>query len=448
MTNFDWADTIVGIATPPGIGARSILRIAGPRSHAILQSLVQMSDPPPSPWIRRFVRSGSLPIRAIGRSVSCIVYAWPDLRSATGQAMGEIHLPFSGPLVPLIEEEIIAGGARRARPGEFTLRTFLAGRLDLAEAEGVLGLIDADNIDLLREAIDQRTGGLSRPVAEIRSDLLNLLADIEAGLDFVDEDIEFVSDEQIAYRLSAAADQLASLTERLASRSTERQLPVVVLLGDPNAGKSSLFNKLINDERAIVSPQAGTTRDRVSAEFSLGQLRIELVDTAGYEEARGAIAEQATDQRSTAVMHADLALCCLPAGQESRTFDLPDTLAHLRLRTKSDLDALTAAMDDNDIPVSIYDVASIERLKDRMRDELLKVVRSTHRTNSTSRIRQSLARAMESVQSSLSVLETCMGHEVLASSIREGLNHLGEVVGAVYTDDLLDRVFSRFCIGK
>lgn len=448
MTKFDWEDTIVGIATPPGIGARSILRIAGPRAHEILQSLVQIDEPPTPLWDRRFVRAGSLPIGAIDRSAPCLVYAWPNLRSATGQEMGEIHLPFSGPLVTRIEEEIVAAGARQARPGEFTLRSFLAGRLDLAEAEGVLGLIDADNIDILREAIDQRTGGLSRPVAELRSDLLNLLADIEAGLDFVDEDIEFVTEDEISRRLSVAVNQLATLIDSLASRSTERQLPIVVLLGNPNAGKSSLFNKLINDERAIVSPRAGTTRDRVSAELSIRQLRIELIDTAGYEGSGDDIAEQATDQRAIAVRHADLALCCLPAGEEWRSFDLPHTLAQLTLRTKCDLHDPAKPFLDDHIPVSIHDDASIERLKDRIEGELLRIAGSHNKLNSSSRIRQSLAHAMESVESSLHVLQACMGHEVLASSIREGLNHLGEVVGAVYTDDLLDRVFSRFCIGK
>ena len=451
MNSLDWTDTIVGLATPQGLGARSILRLAGPHSHDAVARLVVTTEgftPLSLPWRRRFVEPVTLHIHAWNRSTPATLYAWPENRSATGQAMAEIHLPFTGPVVSALQDELLEQQVRLARPGEFTLRSFLAGRLDLAEAEGVLGLIDAENIDTLREAIDQRTGGLSRPIAAVRSDLLNLLADIEAGLDFVDEDIEFVSEDDITRRLCEARESLSSLNDRLASRAVEEQLPLVVLLGEPNAGKSSLLNALAGAEHVIVSHHAGTTRDRVSVVLSAGDIRIELTDTAGFENASGDIQKQAKEQRAVAVRHADLALCCSPVNSPFHSFDLPASLPRIILRTKSDLRRGNESEDSNDMAVSIHDAASVERLKASIASSLKKIPNRSAAGVTSSRVRQSLAQAIESLDTAIEEQGLGIGNEVVASSLREILDHLGQVVGAVYTDDLLDRVFSRFCIGK
>ena len=188
-------------------------------------------------------------------------------------------------------EAICRAGARLAEPGEFTLRAFLAGRLDLTQAEAVLGVIDAHGNDELQTAVEQLAGNLARPLHQLRDELLTLLAELEAGLDFVEEDIEFISPDELTARLQAIASQLAAVAEQMSSRLTAAPSRQIVLLGPPNAGKSSLFNALANrfgvahqaNASAIVSNIRGTTRDYLTTTVELDGARCELIDTAGIE---------------------------------------------------------------------------------------------------------------------------------------------------------------------
>lgn len=437
----DWEDTIVGPATATGSGARMILRLSGPQAHSVVASL--LTSPPTLPW-KASVRYVTVSIPAWSRSVEAELYTWPEQNSYTGQRSAELHLPACPPLAARLQSDFISAGARLARPGEFTLRAFLSGKLDLAQAEGVLGLIEAQSTKQLRQAIDQRAGGISRPVANLRSDLLNLLADLEAGLDFVDEDISFISKEQLERRLGENLAEIDTLTARLGQRLLEANLPRIVLVGPPNAGKSTLLNALAEDSKAIVSPVAGTTRDVVSARVPLGDRLVEVVDTAGWEDSQEEIMRQAQSQRTRFLDTADLVIVCIPADQTAQKL-FPESARTMVLHTKADL----APLHGSPLPsVSIHDPGSVTRLRQLLAQHLDDAAPRPGEVSISERCRASLAEAAASLRQAHELSQGNAGQEYVAVAIRAALDHLGEMVGAVYTDDLLDRIFSRFCIGK
>ena len=461
MPTVSWEDTIVGPATPAGAGVVGILRITGPRTHDAVEDC--LSGPADFCWSRPFVADVRWSLRAWSREVPITLYSWPDGRSYTGQQTVELHYPCSAPLAVAIQTQLAGSGVRLARPGEFTLRAFLSGRLDLAQAEGVLGLIESEDIDQLRQAIDQRTGGLSRPVTGARDRLLDLLADLEAGLDFVDEDIAFVTAPQVERTLADALAQLSKLSETMTRRVLECDRARIVLVGEPNAGKSSLFNALARRHEALVSRQAGTTRDYLVTPIQLGEQLVELVDTAGLEALgqqdasspgpdateSAAIARQSAQQRDRATQSADLVACCVPVNEP-----VPKAWARstrvLFIRTKCDLDS-SYRDPQADGYTSVLQPATVDRLALLLGERLRQVQRAPAdkpMARISERCCQGLAAAVASLQEALTMQRDDAGPELVAMVVREVLGHLGAIVGEVYTEDLLDRVFSRFCIGK
>ena len=279
----DVNDTIAALASPAGAAARGIVRVSGDAARDALSGLFQSAD---ETW--RTTRSstrfeGVLQLSGLSSSLPAALYLWPGKRSYTGQPMAELHLTGSPPLLERTLFDLYQHGVRPARPGEFTLRAFLAGRIDLVQAEAVLGIIDAPDHAELESALQQLAGGLSGPLVEIRNDLIELLADLEAGLDFVDEDIEFVSNESVIARLKRASELLTRIVAQSVDRHRDQSRWRVVLAGLPNAGKSTLFNTLTRGQSAIVSKTRGTTRDYLSQQANWHGLSIELIDTAGQE---------------------------------------------------------------------------------------------------------------------------------------------------------------------
>ncbi len=349
---------------------------------------------------------------------------------------------------------------RPARRGEFTLRkrfTKLA-KLDLQaerRSPGVIDAADAAAWGVSETALRQLAGGLSTRISAVRDDLLNLLADLEAGLDFVDEDIEFVSSDETVARLTSAAQVITEIErgarERLQSRTQAR----VVLAGLPNAGKSTLFNALLERDAAIVSDQSGTTRDYLSATTRWGQLEVELVDTAGWELDQSGIESLAQHFRDEQVRDADVVVWCSSAIlSDSMAADdrklcslLPNSSRVIRVVTQCDR-ASTSSVDG--LVISAVTGAGLASLRKRIVDRLVTDASETGELlgSTAARSRTALQRAIERLDAGREAAELSAGDELVAVEIREAIASLGEVVGAVYTDDLLDRIFSRFCIGK
>jgi tRNA modification GTPase len=437
-------DTITALSSAPGPGGRAIVRLSGPAAARVVASLFTSREPlVPS---RRCLLQGEVRLEGVAAPLPADLYFWPAPHSYTGQDMAEVHTLSSPPLVELLVAQLLQAGSRAARPGEFTLRAFLAGKLDLTRAEAVRAVIEAGSRGELRQALGQLAGGVARPLQSLRDDLLNLLADVEAGLDFADEDISFVGTDQMLLRLGNALAHLTLLGKQLDRRAVADRPFRVVLAGRPNAGKSSLFNALVGGS-ALVSPRPGTTRDYLVRRLEVGGTVIEVVDTPGWQAGEGTIERQAQALGRDQAAGADLVLLCLEGGVPIQTVETA-----LLARGQPPVVGVTTKCDLSEPPPKFLATSAVTGAG---LDALRALLGERARGQTQPALAPSLSRCRHHV-------ETCLGHlrrahsialfgdppELFALELRDALDQLGEMVGAVYTDDLLDRIFSRFCIGK
>ncbi len=483
-------ETIVAIASPPGGGARGIVRISGPELRRCLEGcfrphpplkLASLHSPTAVP--------GYLWLPGFASPAPCELYLWPGKRSYTGQPVAEVHTLGSPPLLEAVLKAVCSAGARPAEPGEFTLRAFLAGRIDLTQAEAVLGVIDATGATELDAALAQLAGGLAVPLKLLRDELLELLAHLEAGLDFADEDLPFITAGELLRQLDEAAAEVDRLVKRLAFRGEARVRIRVVLVGRPNVGKSSLFNALAGHSGAIVSDQPGTTRDYLTAELDLDGVKCLLIDTAGIDErlpaddaatVEGAAQGMAHEQLRTAQVR----VLCQEAGSGERGADggnrtngtyetymshgshesypgpyerlivvltkCDQTPRSLLPAPRSPLPAPCSPLPAPRLETSAVTGIGIRELKEAIRAAALEAAgpQSDVVVGTAVRCGESLRLAAASLDRARAAVRAGLGEELIAAEVRVALSELGKVAGAVYTEDVLDRIFSRFCIGK
>ena len=457
---FDVDDTIVAIASPVGAALRGVVRVSGKKSLELLSKLILSNSLTTS--LRPVRISTMLAMNSELGNFPIDVLVWPTTNSYTGQPVVECHALGARPILEAIVAKFVSIGARPARPGEFTLRAFLAGRLDLVQAEAVLAVIDADSERQLSGALRQLAGGLTTHLQSARNQLLDLLAEIEAGLDFVEEDLHFISQQRIHQELTGVTEVIRVARQKLEQRRLTNERPRVVLKGLPNAGKSSLLNALAGYDFAIVSPQPGTTRDWLSVPAVTDGLALELVDTAGVDAmAAGAIEANAQMIANQQANQADLQILCIDLSREiltnwelerlSQLFDRSRTLV---VGTKADAmnrltpegfpaDALCTSSRTGEGIESLRRAISL-KLQTGLSDE----TESSHVVaTTTQRCAASLGTASEAIDAAYNLVGLGMD-EIMAAELRIALDAIGEVTGQVYTDDILDRIFSRFCIGK
>ncbi|HTM55306.1 MAG TPA: GTPase [Pirellulales bacterium] len=444
-------DTIAAIAATQG-AARGIVRLSGPDVLAILTRTLEPCSATRLAEIREpTVISGHMRCGGARElKLPTDVYYWPDARSYTREPLAEIHTLGSPPLVASILARVSSAGARQAQPGEFTLRAFLAGRIDLTQAEAVLGVVDARGRRQFQHALAQLAGGLSRPLQTLRDNLLDLLADLEAGLDFVEDDIQFITVDEVRSALASAATELERLAQQLADRGDQAELPRIVLVGLPNVGKSSLFNTLAQST-ALVSDQPGTTRDYLTALVQVGVFRCELVDTAGVESAAGTQIAAAASRRAKAERErADVELLCVDSSEPlpewvARELTANPSGQRLVVLTKSDQPARSSV--SGGIQTSSVAAPGTSALTTALEQSLNRLA-GDGASSIGRRCAESIERAGKAIFRAGQANDATAGDELVAAEVRLALEELGKTVGAVYTEDLLDRIFSRFCIGK
>ncbi|GIW94929.1 MAG: tRNA modification GTPase MnmE [Pirellulaceae bacterium] len=464
----DLNDTIVAVASHLAGAARGVIRISGPDMADCLERLVH-----PPELVRR---SGRLPGACQGwvrvafddhprtYFVPARILLWPTGRSYTRQPSAELHLPGSLPVLHAVLGLACQSGARLAYPGEFTLRAFLAGRLDLAQAEAVLGVIQAQDERQLSVALRQLAGGVSNSLEQLRQTLLDLLADVEAGLDFVEEDIRFITAGELRERLTTACQTLQKVADHLTRRHLFDGCYRVVLRGAPNAGKSSLFNALLGRPAAIVSEREGTTRDYLTAELEIGTFRVRLIDSAGgaLPDKHGtqtplpagkldALMSRMTEQ---AAETAHLELWCFDVSRPWSDETLAELLKTLPANSlivwcKADLtDASDRVERWGGILVSSHCGTGLAELRQAIASRLGDTAHDEVMPLTAARCQDAVQDARSALQEALRLADCQAGDELVAGQLRAALDALGRLTGRVYTEDVLDRVFSRFCIGK
>jgi len=435
---------------------RGIVRLSGPNVVSCLQGCFAADDETSLEDIHHSMcLTGRFKADTLSCDLPCDLYLWPTSRSYTRQPSAEIHTVGSPPLLESVISTVCGSGARLAQPGEFTMRAFLAGRLDLTQAEAVLGVIDAAGQHELRTALAQLAGGLAKPLHDLRDQLLDLLAHLEAGLDFVEEDIEFISPAEVQQKLIDAIDVVNGIIQRIRDRSDRLPERRVVLTGWPNVGKSSLLNALAGRQVAIVSDQSGTTRDYLTGTVEVAGVPIRLIDTAGIDEQHPSQSPLALAQRhsSEQSVQAHLRLFCIDSTRRLNLWEREQigqqVESTLIVLTKCDQPSSTD-FDGQAVRTSSSTGDGLEELRMRIRDRLVQSAGDDAAVLGTTgaRCAESLRLAMDSLKRALSANGNELGEELVASEIRLALDELGRVVGVVYTDDILDRIFGRFCIGK
>ncbi|MDB6052763.1 MAG: tRNA modification GTPase TrmE [Verrucomicrobiales bacterium] len=453
-------DTIAAIATPLGEGGLSIIRISGSHATRVADKVFRAKG-------KRGVQPSSAASHTIhyghvlnGEQVidEVLLGVMRAPRTFTGEDVVEISCHGGMLVTKLVLEAVMAGGARLALPGEFTRRAFLCGRIDLTQAEAVCDLINARTDLAIEAANTQLAGRLGQEINRLRDDLIRLLAHVEAHIDFPDEDIAPDTQAQMLERLNRALEFIA----RLLSTSQEGQILRkgirAAIVGRPNAGKSSLLNQLLGHERAIVSPVAGTTRDTIEETANVRGIPVVFIDTAGIRFSEDLVEMEGIRRSKASLEKAELVLVVLNAGDELDREDqaLVDSASdkkHLLILNKSDLPRraeLPVSWAAKVIQTDCMSGEGIEAVKEKI-EELVwsgKLGSEMSEVMINSRHQNALRRAEEGIRNTAKALSEGLALELAAMDLRIAVHAVGEIVGKTSTEDLLDSIFSQFCIGK
>jgi tRNA modification GTPase len=432
------ADTIVARATPDGRGALALIRVSGPET-ARCAARVCPDVSFEAGWQATLTTLVDADGEALDRAVAV---AFPGPRSFTGEDMLELTVHGSPYLVDTLIKAFLAAGARPAGAGEFTRRAVANGKLDLVQAEAIRDLVAADTAHQHRNARQQLAGALSAQFRQLRGTLVSLLAALEASLDYQAQGV-VVDPDEISTHLENGRQQLAALIATAPAGARIRSGLRLVILGPPNAGKSTLFNTLCGSERAIVSPHPGTTRDLVEAELDIGGVAVVVQDTAGLRHGGDEVEAEGHRRALAAASAADAALVLWAADSEDAPCGLPDTLPVIRLRSKTDLRP-EAAQSEGWIGISCH---AGDGLADLRREILRTVLEDIPDLGGAVAIS---ARHRRSVEMAAAELDTCdvSRPETAAESVRWALRAVDELVGEVVNEEVLDEVYGTFCIGK
>ncbi len=438
-------DTIVAISTPPGRGGVGIVRLSGGRARDVAQSILRFRGAPR--WQSWAAQLAELPDPE-GHAVDHVVVTFFQApRSYTAEDVVEIGCHGSPVVLRYCLERACQAGARLAEPGEFTLRAFLNGRIDLPRAEAVRDLIEARTLYQARVAAQQVDGAVSRRIAPVKEQLLELIALLEAGIDFADNDVDIASAEEILRRLAPVEEGVERLIRSFAYGRLVHDGVTVAIAGRPNVGKSSLFNRLVEQDRAIVTEIPGTTRDLVSETAAVGGIPVKFVDTAGLRESSDRVEALGVERSYQAMTDADLTLfvvdCSQPLAGEEREW------RGLLVGNKCDLGRV-AALPSEAVVVSALTGEGIDELRRRILEAVAPAGGPERETGFLTSLRheQLLKESREALAHARTAVLDQIPHEMLLLDLYAALQPIDAITGATTADDILNRIFTTFCIGK
>ena len=460
-----FVDTIVALATPLGRSGIGVIRLSGDDALALVRNIVNDKDfsPEPRHAVLKDLHNGD-GTEVIDRAL--ITY-FRAPHSFTGEDVVEISCHGSPVLLRLVIDECLSLGARMADPGEFSLRALAHGRMDLTEAEAVRDLIDAQTIAAARQAVRQLSGEFSHQLQPIKDELLDVIVFLESALEFVEDDLPELQIESIASRIHAVADSIAAMAATYRAGHLVREGIRVAIVGRPNVGKSSLFNALVGDDRAIVTEIPGTTRDQIRERFVVGNIPVSLVDTAGLRETADTVEKIGVERARRTMIDADLVMAVVDVTDDKIRDDIEileaiDTVRHVIVlnkidktdpdsveRFKANLFDELASNEHQQVEISAKTGAGLEALKSAL---IAPFSPSDMNLDgflvSDARHYDLLRRAQDETVNSLHLLQSKTSEEIVLVGLHNALRFLGEITGETTTEDMLTRIFSTFCIGK
>jgi len=448
------SDTIVAHATPTGRSGIGVVRLSGRDALAMASKLIANHQFAPKP---RAAVLHSLVDPASGETIDeAIITYFKSPHSFTGEDVVEISCHGSPILLRQVIDICLATNARMADAGEFTLRALGNGRIDLSEAEAIRDLIDAQTTASARQAVRQMRGEFSHQLQPLKDELLNVIVVLESALEFVEDDLPAMQIESVRESLTAIANEIQKLADTFSAGHLIRDGLRVAIVGRPNVGKSSLFNALLGSERAIVTDIAGTTRDQLHERFTINDIPISLIDTAGLRDTTDTVESIGVARAKAVMADADIVVVMLDASESVTLEDLDiiesvGDLNHIVAANKIDLVA------SRELRVARADEVLISAKTGEGMDELRRAIIepfSVEEINSAgflvtdARHHDLLVRARDEIRQSIANLDAKMSEEIVLIGLHNALRYLGEITGETTTEDMLTRIFSTFCIGK
>lgn len=456
--------TITAIATPPGVGAIAIIRVSGPKAFEIGDRLFasrkgKLSDVPTHTALFGVIKSGN----QIIDEVIALVFRGPS--SFTGDNTVEFSCHGSAYIQKMILELLIEKGAVPAKPGEFTMRAFMNRKMDLAQAEAVGDLIASDSKLSHQLAMKQMRGGFSKEIELLREQLIHFASLLELELDFSEEDVEFADRTQLVALIDKIVNKTTAISDSFREGNVIKRGIPVAIIGKPNAGKSTLLNILLNEDRAIVSDIAGTTRDTIEEEISLGGMKYRFIDTAGIRESADTIEQIGVTRTFEKIQEAAVVIYLFDPAETSPA-ELTEILDSIYVSKSGDNFILIPVANKSDkynieylsdqyatIADTIFISAKNHSGIDNLMNRIISVSEKYQLNEAdiiltNSRHKFHLDRTTSALQSARNGLQTKLATDLIAIDIRSALMYLGEITGTISTDDLLENIFSKFCIGK
>jgi tRNA modification GTPase len=456
---FDKDDTILALATPPGIGAIAVLRVSGPQAISLVNEVFPRKDLlHQKGYTLHFgtIQDGDKVLDEV------LVALFKGPKSFTGEDVVEISTHGSPYIVREVIRLLLHKGARLAKPGEFTQRAFLNGRFDLAQAEAVADLIAADSAMAHKAALNQMRGGFSKEIALLREKLIHFASLIELELDFSEEDVEFASRKDLIHLINELLLAIRKLASSFALGNVIKKGVSTVIAGKPNAGKSTLLNALLNEEKAIVSEIEGTTRDFIEDTITIEGISFRFIDTAGLRDTADRIEKIGVERTRHKMKEASIILYLVDLRKSSQS-EVADALLELKenevpvvlVGNKSDVMTQDEKSSwKNAFPEMILISASEKQGLHELQQSLVDHISSGNMAGMDDTIitnERHYNQLMQTEQALMQVIQGIEGgitNDFTAMDIRQALHHLGEITGTITTDDLLDNIFSKFCIGK